>query len=174
MYAPAVDAYLGRLARSLKPELVELPEAKRHAGTPQAREEEGATILARLRPGEISPGAWWAVGGVVLLGTVGSYALNSWALARTSAATTAFFIYVQPLFAGALAFLVLGEQPSPRLVGAAPARRRARGPGATGGGGPAPPQTIWTAMARRTNALTWLIVAEPVSPSRRMTGPLKR
>ena len=75
--------------------------------------------LARLRPAELTRDAWWALAGVVLLGTVGSYALNSWALARTSAATTAFFIYVQPLFAGALAFLVLGEQPSPRLVGAA-------------------------------------------------------
>jgi drug/metabolite transporter (DMT)-like permease len=75
--------------------------------------------LARLRPAELSRGAWWALAGVVLLGTVGSYALNSWALARTGAATTAFFIYVQPLFAGGLAFFVLGEQPSPRLFGAA-------------------------------------------------------
>ena len=57
--------------------------------------------------------------GVVLLGTVGAYALNAWALARTGASTTAFFIYIQPLFAGALAFVVLGEKPSPRLFGAA-------------------------------------------------------
>lgn len=92
--------------------------------------------LARLRTAELTGEAWWALAGVVLLGTAGSYALNSWALARTGAATTAFFIYVQPLFAGALAFAVLGEQPSPRLFGAAalifagvalavwPARRR--------------------------------------------------
>ncbi len=52
LFAPAVDEYLGRLARTLKLEVVELPEARKHAGTPQAREEEGATILARLRPGE--------------------------------------------------------------------------------------------------------------------------
>jgi drug/metabolite transporter (DMT)-like permease len=75
--------------------------------------------LARLRPAEVSSDAWWALAGVVLLGTAGSYALNAWALARTSAATTAFFIYVQPLFAGALAWAVLEETPSPRLVGAA-------------------------------------------------------
>jgi drug/metabolite transporter (DMT)-like permease len=93
--------------------------------------------LARLRPAELSRDTLWALAGVVLLGTVGSYALNAWALARTGAATTAFFIYVQPLFAGALAFFVLGEAPSPRLFGAAalifagvalaiwPARRRA-------------------------------------------------
>ena len=75
--------------------------------------------LAKLRPADVSRDAWWALAGVVLLGTAGSYALNAWALARTSAATTAFFIYVQPLFAGTLAFLVLGEEPSPRLFGAA-------------------------------------------------------
>lgn len=75
--------------------------------------------LARLRPAELSRDALLALAGVVLLATVGAYALNAWALARTSAATTAFFIYVQPLFAGALAFAVLGEEPSPRLFGAA-------------------------------------------------------
>ncbi len=52
LFAPAVEEYLGRLARTLKLELVELPEARKHAGTPQAKEEEGATILAKLRPGE--------------------------------------------------------------------------------------------------------------------------
>ncbi len=75
--------------------------------------------LYRLRPGELSGQALGAVAGAVLLGTVGAYALNAWALARTGASTTAFFIYVQPLFAGALAFVVLGEEPSPRLFGAA-------------------------------------------------------
>jgi 23S rRNA (pseudouridine1915-N3)-methyltransferase len=52
LFAPAVEEYLKRLSRSLRVELVELPEARRQAGTPQAREEEGATLLARLRPGE--------------------------------------------------------------------------------------------------------------------------
>lgn len=52
LFAPAVDEYLGRLSRTLKVELVELPEARRHAGTPQAKEEEGATLLAKLKPGE--------------------------------------------------------------------------------------------------------------------------
>ena len=52
LYQPAVDEYVGRLGRYLKFELVELPEAKKHAGTPQAREEEGATILSRLDPRE--------------------------------------------------------------------------------------------------------------------------
>lgn len=75
--------------------------------------------LVRLRPVELSVEAVGAAAGVVLLGTVGAYALNAWALARTGASTTAFFIYIQPLFAGVLAYLVLGETPSPRLFGAA-------------------------------------------------------
>jgi 23S rRNA (pseudouridine1915-N3)-methyltransferase len=52
LFAPAVEEYLGRLSRTLRLELVELPEAKKHAGTPQAKEEEGATILAKLKAGE--------------------------------------------------------------------------------------------------------------------------
>ena len=52
LYAPAVEEYVKRLARSLRFELVELPEARKHAGTPRAREEEGAALLARLEPRE--------------------------------------------------------------------------------------------------------------------------
>ncbi len=52
LFAPAAEEYLGRLARTLKLELTELPEARKHAGTPQAKEEEGATLLAKVRPGE--------------------------------------------------------------------------------------------------------------------------
>jgi len=52
LFAPGVEEYLGRLSRTLKVELVELPEARRHAGTPRAREEEGETLLGKLRPGE--------------------------------------------------------------------------------------------------------------------------
>jgi len=52
LYAPAVDEYAGRLARYVRFELVEVPEARKQAGTPQARDEEGAALLAKLRPGE--------------------------------------------------------------------------------------------------------------------------
>ena len=52
LYAPAVAEYAARLGRQLRFELVELPEARRHAGTPRAREEEGDAILARLEPRE--------------------------------------------------------------------------------------------------------------------------
>ncbi|HZZ86200.1 MAG TPA: 23S rRNA (pseudouridine(1915)-N(3))-methyltransferase RlmH [Anaeromyxobacteraceae bacterium] len=53
LYQPAVDEYAKRLGRYLKFELLELPEARKHAGTPQARVEEGEAILAKLRPGEL-------------------------------------------------------------------------------------------------------------------------
>jgi 23S rRNA (pseudouridine1915-N3)-methyltransferase len=52
LYAPAVEEYAKRLARYVRFELVELPEARKHAGTPRAKEEEGAALLARLDPRE--------------------------------------------------------------------------------------------------------------------------
>jgi 23S rRNA (pseudouridine1915-N3)-methyltransferase len=48
LYAPAVAEYAEPLGHYVRFELVELPEAKRHAGTPRAKEEEAETILARL------------------------------------------------------------------------------------------------------------------------------
>ncbi len=52
LYAPAVGEYAGRIGRYLRFEVVEIPEARRKAGTPQASEEEGEAILSRLREGE--------------------------------------------------------------------------------------------------------------------------
>ena len=52
LYAPAVAEYATRLERHLRFEVVELPEARKHAGTPRAKEEEGATLLARIDPRE--------------------------------------------------------------------------------------------------------------------------
>ncbi len=50
LYAPAVEEYAKRLARYGRFELLEVPEARRHAGTPQAKVEEGATLLAQVGP----------------------------------------------------------------------------------------------------------------------------
>ncbi len=52
LYAPAVEEYAKRLARQVRFELIEVPEARKHAGTPQAKLEEGATLLAKLGPRE--------------------------------------------------------------------------------------------------------------------------
>jgi 23S rRNA (pseudouridine1915-N3)-methyltransferase len=48
LYAPAVEEYAKRLGRYIRFELVEVPEARKHAGTPRARDEEGEALLARL------------------------------------------------------------------------------------------------------------------------------
>jgi len=52
LYQPAVDEYARRIGRYARLELVELPEARRHAGTPRARVEEGEALLARIGPRE--------------------------------------------------------------------------------------------------------------------------
>jgi 23S rRNA (pseudouridine1915-N3)-methyltransferase len=48
LYAPAVEEYARRIARYVRFEVVEVPEARRHAGTPRARDEEADALLARL------------------------------------------------------------------------------------------------------------------------------
>lgn len=48
LYAPAVEEYARRLARYVNFGIEEVPEARRHAGTPRASEEEGLALLARL------------------------------------------------------------------------------------------------------------------------------
>jgi drug/metabolite transporter (DMT)-like permease len=75
--------------------------------------------LLRFRPAALTARAWTGIAGTVVLATIVSYALNAWALARTGAATTSMFIYVQPLVAMTLAKVVLGESPSPRTAAAA-------------------------------------------------------
>lgn len=52
LYRPALEEYARRIGRYASFEVVEVPEARRHAGTPRARDEEGDAILARLRDGE--------------------------------------------------------------------------------------------------------------------------
>jgi 23S rRNA (pseudouridine1915-N3)-methyltransferase len=49
LFAPAVEEYRERLSRYVKFEVVEVPEARKHAGTPRAKEEEGEALLSRLR-----------------------------------------------------------------------------------------------------------------------------
>jgi 23S rRNA (pseudouridine1915-N3)-methyltransferase len=48
LFAPAAAEYASRLARYLRLEVVEVPEARKHAGTPRAKDEEGEALLARL------------------------------------------------------------------------------------------------------------------------------
>jgi drug/metabolite transporter (DMT)-like permease len=53
---------------------------------------------------------------IILLPTVGAYYLNAWALGRVPPSTVAVYVYLQPLFAFAIAPLILGEQLSMRTL----------------------------------------------------------
>ena len=52
---------------------------------------------------------------VVVFPTIVAYALNSFALARVQASTTAFFIFAQPIITAVAAYLLLGERLTPAL-----------------------------------------------------------
>jgi drug/metabolite transporter (DMT)-like permease len=65
--------------------------------------------LRRFSPSRTPPLAWGCLAAVILLCTVIPYLLNSWALARTHASQVAFYVFLQPLIATALAIPILGE-----------------------------------------------------------------
>lgn len=75
----------------------------------------GGPVLAAQAP-SISRQIWALVGYVVLVATVFTYLANAWALRHASATTVAIYIYVQPTVAALLAWVVLGDVPSPRLA----------------------------------------------------------
>lgn len=74
----------------------------------------GGYNLWRFNLDDISWLVWCAVLYIILVPTVGSYYLNSWALARVAPSTVAVYVYLQPLIAFALAPLLLGERFSSR------------------------------------------------------------
>lgn len=68
----------------------------------------------------VRPTGWLLIGYIVLFPTILAYLLNIWALKRASSNLVAVFIYLQPLFAAAVAPLVLeGEHVTPRAAIAA-------------------------------------------------------
>ena len=52
LYAPAVEEYAKRISRYVKFSVEEVPEARKAAGTPRARDEEAASLLDRIADGE--------------------------------------------------------------------------------------------------------------------------
>lgn len=52
LFAPAVEEFAARLSRYVRFELEEVPEARRAAGSPRAKDEEGSSLLARIREAE--------------------------------------------------------------------------------------------------------------------------
>jgi drug/metabolite transporter (DMT)-like permease len=63
----------------------------------------------RLLP-QAGAGAWWALAFILVFPTSVAYLLNTFALARLRASTTAMYVYVQPLITGLGSRIVLGEQ----------------------------------------------------------------
>ena len=77
----------------------------------------GIGSLASMRFNEVSTAVWWWVAYIVVFPTILTYLLNIWALQRVSSSTVAGYIYLQPLFAAAVAPLVLdNEQITPRTA----------------------------------------------------------
>jgi drug/metabolite transporter (DMT)-like permease len=60
--------------------------------------------------------AWLSVAFIVLGPTIGSYALNLYALRTVPASVVALYIYLQPSIAALLAIPLLGETPTARLA----------------------------------------------------------
>lgn len=68
-----------------------------------------------LVPSTASSGAWWSLAYVIVFPTVLAYGLNTYALARVEASTTAFFVFAQPVITALAAWIVLKEVPTPAL-----------------------------------------------------------
>jgi drug/metabolite transporter (DMT)-like permease len=75
--------------------------------------------LRRFDAERVTAIGWASLAAVILFCTVLPYFWNSWALARTHASKVAFYIFVQPLIASALAVAILGERLTARTAGAA-------------------------------------------------------
>ncbi len=80
----------------------------------------GIPSVLSIEPGRIHTLTWLWVAYIVVFPTLLAYLLNLWALRRVSSSTVAVYIYLQPLFALAVAPLVLqGEAVTPRTIVAA-------------------------------------------------------
>jgi drug/metabolite transporter (DMT)-like permease len=79
----------------------------------------GLKSYASIRLEAMSPTVWLWVTYIVVFPTIVSYLLNIWALQRVSSNIVTVYIYLQPLFAAAVAPMVLdGERLTPRAIGA--------------------------------------------------------
>jgi drug/metabolite transporter (DMT)-like permease len=64
--------------------------------------------------GEATGRSWLAAGWVVAVPTILAYLINMWALRKISASAVAIYVYLQPVIAGVLAWLVADEMITPR------------------------------------------------------------
>jgi drug/metabolite transporter (DMT)-like permease len=79
----------------------------------------GLVAMRSMQFSTISGTVWLWVGYIVVFPTIVTYLLNIWALQRVSSNLVAVYIYLQPLFAAAVAPLVLrGERLTVRAAAA--------------------------------------------------------
>jgi drug/metabolite transporter (DMT)-like permease len=78
----------------------------------------GGPALARGMT-EWSSRGWILVGVMVAIPTALAYLLNAWALGRSSASLVTIYIYLQPVLAGLLAWVQLGQGITGRMIVAA-------------------------------------------------------
>ncbi len=77
----------------------------------------GLMEVRQMEIARISGAVWLWVGYIVIFPTILTYLLNLWALKRVSSNLVAVYIYLQPLFAAAVAPLVLqGERLTSRAA----------------------------------------------------------
>lgn len=69
-----------------------------------------APALARLDAAAVPAAAWWGVAYIVVFATVIAYAINTWAVRRSSPSLVAAYGTLQPLVSAALAASFLGER----------------------------------------------------------------
>lgn len=79
----------------------------------------GAPALRAMDWTAVPPSVWWLAILIVLGPTVGTYALNVWALRRVESSRVALFVYLQFVLAAPLSAWLLDEQLSWRLLPAA-------------------------------------------------------
>ena len=68
---------------------------------------------------EWTPRGWEFLAYIVAIPTIVAYLCNAWALERSNATLVSIYIYVQPIIAGLLSWIQLGQTVSKRLVVAA-------------------------------------------------------
>src|SRR5690349_21276792 len=75
----------------------------------------GAVPLSAQIPA-LSVSAWLAIAWIIALPTVAAYYLNVWAMQHVESSTVSTFVYLQPIMTAIMAFFILGERPSTRII----------------------------------------------------------
>lgn len=78
----------------------------------------GVVALAQTVP-HLTPRGAAFIAYILVMPTIVAYLANAWALGRSTASLVTIYIYLQPILAGLLAWVQLGQSPSARIFTAA-------------------------------------------------------